>query len=218
MPSALHEFARQLKTLFVPRLELMDLQRVIVEDFFGDSLDNRWAATIPAGAAVAVQNTPPSYLRISTGATINSGTSLNEGAFDHWTVSYRLTVRMLCAITNTASVRHIPILLNDSVSERILIEYDTSVGDAGWRLRTLSGGSTTTSAVMLAANTSFNKFDLSIQTGSVKARMNNGPVVESTANIPAGSLSFVTFIENLVAADRISDIDLIMFWPGKAMF
>lgn len=219
MASAAHEIARQLKSLFVPRLELMKLERCIVDDFFGDVIDARWnTAVTSSGVAAALQTDPPSRILMDTGGTSGATSELNEGAFSHWTVADRITIRVKSRLSNTANLSHIPIWLDTDTNNRIRIEYTTTSGHTGWVLTTRSGGTTTTSATILAVDTEWHVFDLSLQTGSAKARVDNSTAVENTATIPATNLTFRSIIITLTALSRTSQIDYIMIWPGLAMF
>lgn len=212
------ELVRQLQSALVTRREMMDWARCIVEDFHGDSIDARWNTVLGAGASITLEADSPSRITLATGATINTNAILDENAFRHWSVADRMTVRVRAKMSSTANILHRPILLDFDASNRIEIIYNTSAGHAGWVLSTTSAGVATVSASLLTADTAWHNFELSIQTGSVKARVDRGTVIENTANIPTQNLQIRTLVTNNVAANKTSEVDLIMLWPGLAIF
>lgn len=214
------ELVRQLAGAFITRLEMVNWLRAQADDFWGDSLDTRWNTLLGgSGIAAALQATSPSRVLLDTGATSGSFSKLSDSPFRHWNTADRLSVIARSKINNTTSVQHFPIGLNDdSINNTVFIEYSTNLGDTGWKLRARSGGVLTTSAVIQAANTDWNIFWLSMQAGSVKARINTSAVVEVTTNIPTVDMELLHQINNLVAASRTTELDYWIIIPGMALF
>ena len=219
MPALTTELLRQLSSLLIPRNEMLTLLRAVVDDFYGDSLDTRWNTVVSgSGIAAVLQDGSPSNILLETGTTINSTSELTEGGFEKWNVTDRLTVRAISRINAITTVFHMPInLQNSALTNRISIDYNTSTGDTGWRLRTAAPGFTS-SAVILAADVLWHTFDLAIQSGSVKARIDGGAVVENTSNIPLDNLQLRLLIANSAAVSRTAQWDLVMLLPGRALF
>jgi len=217
---ALTELVRQLRGHFLGRTEWGEIARAMHDDFWGDAIDVRWnTAVTGSGVAAALQSTSPSRLLLDTGTTISSTSEINEGGVTKWNITDKLTVRVRSRMSGLATLRHIPIALQDTATERILLEYDTASGDTGWVLRTVSGGGTTTSPAILAARTDWTTFWLAAESGSVRARIEGASaIVENTANIPAGDMEFRSLIGNNAAASRTSQLDYVTIWPGKTLF
>lgn len=212
------ETVRHLLPGLVSRDEMMDWTRVIVDDFFGDSIDGRWAVGLTGSGSAGLATDNPSRVLLTTGTTDPSTAELRETGFRHWSRDDQLTVRVRCRINATTTVVHRPILLDFDTSNRISIVYDTAAGDTGWELQTTNLGTTTTSATLLTADTDWNVFDLVLRLQSVRVRVNRGPIVENTVDIPTDDLEFRHLIGNRGAVSRIGELDVVQFWPGLAIF
>ena len=193
--------------------------RVIHDDFWGDSLDTRWADESTGTGYLTLQANSPSRVTIATGATAGGIGFLSEGAYYHWDPTETISMIARFRVTDLASTYtgiafDIGLFSVDN-DNRVWIRH----GDAAYlRLYTWDDGLATNVLLgTIAADTWYTVY-MTLTSSYVRGQLGDGTIQEITDYLPDEDLRMKMISYNATHnVDMALEIDYITLLPGVAI-
>jgi len=165
------------------------------DDFIGDSLDARWTPTTSGTGTVAILTGLNGLVNFVTGATINSTSRINFGAFfvfergNSAIIKFRMrtgTTTSLTFFAGFASTDFLPGSGGSPVASSALVRFDSggSGTDTNFMLVTSDGTTSSATSSGVAIDSVNHDFIIELRSGDVRLWMDGVLKVTKTTNLP----------------------------------